>query len=255
MKISKDSREFLENLRLYLFSSGKNGKEIEEIIGELEDHLFEAEKNGKNVEDIIGKTPKEYMEQIANEMSIDIKGLLKYIPIIVIGAFSYILLGDAIRGELEYSVFEMVGYPFIFLFSLLLTSVLFKYVASNKISKIKEWFMFGVMGSTPLVLFIALIFLDRFYHTPAIQLGVVGKVIAIILPILVFVGIAIWSKTWVSIVLPIILFFPEFILDRTDLVESTKLTVSGIIVPVCFVAYALIVMKIEKNKEKKLTEQ
>ncbi|GED17497.1 HAAS domain-containing protein [Aneurinibacillus migulanus] len=255
MKISRDSREFLENLRIYLFSSGKNEKEIEEIIGELEDHLYEAERDGKNVGDIIGKMPKEYMEQIANEMSVDIKGLLKYIPIIVIGAFSYILMGDAIRGELEYSLIDMIGYPFISLFTLLLTSVLFKYVASNKISKIKEWIMFGIVGSTPLALFMTLIFLDRYYDTPTIQFGVIGNIIAIVFSILVFVGVAIWSKTWVSIILPIILFLPEFVISKTNLQESTKVILIGIIVTVCFVIYTLTVIKLEKNNVKKLTEQ
>ncbi|RXZ80290.1 hypothetical protein EBB07_19190 [Paenibacillaceae bacterium] len=255
MKISRESKQFLENLRLYLFSSGKNEKEIEEIIGELEDHLYEAEQNGKNVEDIIGKTPKAYMEQIANEMPIDIKGLLKYIPIVVTGAFSYILMRDAIRGEIGYSLIEMIGSLFIFLFSLLLASVLFKYVAGNKISKIKEWFMFGIVGSTPVALFIALIFLDQYYDTPTIQFGVIGNYIAIAFSILVFVGIAIWAKTWISIIFPIILFVPEFIINKSSLQESTKLILSGIIVPVCFGIYALTVLKLEKNKDKKLTGQ
>ncbi len=250
MKISSESREFLVNLRIYLFSSGKNEKEIEEIVEELEDHLFEAQQNGKNVEDIIGKTPKEYMEQIANEMPIDIKGLLKYIPIIVIGAFSYILMGDAIRGELEYSLIDMIGYPFVVLFSLLITSVLFKYVASNKISKIKEWLTFWVVGSTPMALFIALIFLERYYNTPTIQFGAIGNFIAIVLSILVFVGISVWSKTWISIILPIILVLPEFIINKSSLEESTKVILSGIIVLVCFGIYALTVIKLEKNKDK-----
>lgn len=250
MEISSESRDFLENLRLYLFSSGKNEKEIEEIISELEDHLNEAEQKGKNVEDIIGKTPKEYMEQIANEMPLDIKGLLKYIPIIVIGAFSYILMGDAIRGELEYSLIDLIGYPFIFLLFLLLTSMLFKYVASHRISIIKEWSLFGFVSFTPLALFVALIFLDRYYETPTIQFGVIGNISAIVFSILVFIGIAIWSKTWISIILPIILFLPEFIVINSSLEESTKLILRGMIVPVGFGAYALIVLKLEKSKDK-----
>ncbi|MCI3926824.1 hypothetical protein MO973_42300 [Paenibacillus sp. TRM 82003] len=249
MEISIESREFLNNLRLYLFSSGKNEKEIEEIIGELEDHLFEAEQKGKNVEEIIGKTPKEYMEQIANEMPIDVKGLLKYIPIIVLGAFSYIFMGDAIQGELEYSVVDMIGYPSILLFSLLLTAVLFKYVASNKISKIKEWLLFGIVGCTPMALFMALIFLNRYYHTPTIQFGVIGNMIAIAFSILVFVGIALWSKTWMSIILPIILFSPEFIINKSNLEVSAKEILSAIIVPVCFGAYALTILKSGKSSK------
>jgi hypothetical protein len=85
----------------------------------------------------------------------------------------------------------MIGYPFIFLCSLLFTSVLFKYVASNKISKMKEWLIFGIVGSVPLALFIALMFLDGHYDTPTIQLGVMGTFIAVGFSVLVFVGIAI----------------------------------------------------------------
>ncbi|MMZ62361.1 hypothetical protein D1872_245670 [compost metagenome] len=88
MNLSKKSIDFLENLRVYLFSSGKNEKEIEGIIREVEDRLYEAEKNGENVDDIITKASKEYMAQLTNEMSSDFEGLLKYIPIMILGAMS-----------------------------------------------------------------------------------------------------------------------------------------------------------------------
>jgi len=250
MRVSSESRAFLESLRVYLFSSGKNEKEIEEIVSELEDHLYEAEQNGKNVQDIIGKTPKAYMAQIAKEMPIDLKGLLKYIPIIMIGAIAYIVMGDAVRGELEYSLFKMIGSLFIILFSLFLTSVLFKYVAGNKNSKIKEWFIFGMVGSTPVALFIALLFLDKHYDTSTITFGAIGYVTAIVFSVLVFIGIAIWSKTWISIILPIILFLPQFIINKSSLEGSTKVILSLVVVPVCFVIYALTVMKWEKTKVK-----
>ncbi|WML41620.1 hypothetical protein RCG19_08210 [Neobacillus sp. OS1-2] len=250
MKLSKESREFLENLRLYLFSKGKQEKEIEEIIGELEDHLHEAEKNGKSVEDIIGMTQKKYMGQVANEMSIDGKGLLKYILIIIIGAFSYILLGDAIRGELEYSLLALIGYPVIFLFILLLISILFKYVASHKISKMKEWFLFGMAGSIPVALFIGLLFLERYVETPTIQFGAIGNTVAIVFSIGVFIGISLWSKTWISIILPIILFLPEIFISKTNLPESTKLILTSTIILICMGSYFLTLMQKEKGKNK-----
>ena len=43
MELSDKSRKFIDDLRLYLFSSGKNDQEIKEITEELEDHLHEAE--------------------------------------------------------------------------------------------------------------------------------------------------------------------------------------------------------------------
>lgn len=254
MNLSKRSIDFLENLRVYLFSSGKNEKEIEEIIRELESDLYEAEKNGENVDDIITKASKEYMAQLTNEMSSDFEGLLKYIPIIILGAISYILMGDAIRGEIEYSLLDLIGYPFIFLFSLFLTVVLFKYATSNKIPKIKEWLIVGILGITPMILSLLLFYLNSYYELSVIQVGVVGNVITIVFSSLVFIGIAIWSKTWVTIILPIILFLPEILINMTNLQEHTKLILNSIFIPLCvgssLFIYILIAWKMEKNKTK-----
>lgn len=83
-QLSKRSQDFLENLHLYLFSSGKNSDDIDDIVRELETHLFEAKKNGKSIEKIIGKSPKEYMKMVSNEMIIDYRTWFKYIWIIVL---------------------------------------------------------------------------------------------------------------------------------------------------------------------------
>ncbi|SMO45710.1 HAAS domain-containing protein [Melghirimyces algeriensis] len=246
MSISKESREFIEDLRLYLISSGKNEKEIEEIAGELEDHLYEAEKDGKDINDIIGKTPREYMEQLANEMSFDFKGLLKFIPVTILGAISYILMGDALRGEMEYSLLDLIGYPFIFLFTLFLSATSFKYVASNEISKTKEWLIFWIVGSTPTVLFLAFIYWNENYDPVTYQVGTVGNVIAIVLSILIFIGISIWNKSWVFIIIPAILFLPQVLIEQTSLEENTKVILTGIFIPVCIMVYSLIVIRREK---------
>ncbi|WP_026672405.1 HAAS domain-containing protein [Alkalihalobacterium bogoriense] len=247
MGISVESREFLQNLRLYLISSGKNENEIEEIIGELEDHFQEAERDGKSVEDIIGKTPKEYMEELAGEMPIDVKGLLKFVPIVFVGAISYIVMGDAIRGELEYSVIQLIGYPVVFLISMLLTLFLFKYIASTKVAKVKEWFLFFVVGGTPLVLFVALIFLNRGIDSPTVQIGSVGSFIAVALAIIVFIGISIWSKSWIAVILPTLLFLPEFIITHSDFHEDTKIMLSGAKMVAVLVVF-LIMMRLENKK-------
>lgn len=44
LEISEKSEEFLENLHVYLISSGKQWDEVEDIVTELEAHLAEAEK-------------------------------------------------------------------------------------------------------------------------------------------------------------------------------------------------------------------
>ncbi|MBP3951565.1 HAAS domain-containing protein [Bacillus suaedae] len=249
MRLSKQSSEFLGNLRVYLFSSGKNEGEIEEIVAELEDHLYEAEKQGKNIEDITGKTPKEYMKNIANEMKFDLTGWLKYIPILILGVYSYHLLGDALNGGVKYSLLELIGDSVILIIFLLLTIITFKYVASTKISKTNEYLLFALLGFTPLVLFVGLLLFDRSFETPTIHFNQAGNVATIIVTIMVFIGISVWSKTWISIILPLILFVPEILINTTNLSEERRLILTSIATPLLFLIYFLIVLKMEKRKE------
>ncbi|MDY0395822.1 hypothetical protein RWE15_17270 [Virgibacillus halophilus] len=109
-QLSHESKTFLENLRVYLFSNGKNPKEIEEITEELEIHLLEAEKDGKSIEKIIGKSPKEYMEMLSNEMVIDYRTWMKYICLIIFGSFSFTIFPDLLNGNLSYSILEIFGH-------------------------------------------------------------------------------------------------------------------------------------------------
>ena len=139
MQLSDKSKKFIDDLRLYLFSSGKNDQEIKEITEELEDHLYEAELNGKSIERIIGASPKEYMMSISTEMKTDYKAWAKYIPLIIIGAMSFSVIGDFLQGTLRYSLLKIIGtliYSIIFLVGVFTA---FRYMASNQVSKIKEF--------------------------------------------------------------------------------------------------------------------
>ncbi|GAF13916.1 membrane protein [Bacillus sp. JCM 19045] len=110
INLSQESNRFIEDLRVYLYSSGKKESEIHEIIEELEVHLFEAEANGKSIEQVVGNSPKLYMESISKEMKTDHRGWLKIIPIIFLGGLSYSILGDLLsQGTLSYSILLLVG--------------------------------------------------------------------------------------------------------------------------------------------------
>ena len=246
MHISKESQDFLDNLRVYLISSGKKEVEINEIIEELEDHLCEAEKNGKNIDDIIGKSPKEYMNQVASEMPLDLKGLVKYVPIIMIGAIAFVLTGKAIRGILEFSIIELVGYPLIFLLSLLTTAIVFRYVSSRQLSKMVEWFVFGITGILPVLLFIILIYIKNASNAPTFEFGVIGNIVAISCAIIIFISLSVWSKSSVLIVIPILLFLPEGIINLTTLQEQTKAILNAIIPFALIGIYLLIYINIER---------
>ncbi|WP_404451004.1 hypothetical protein LG329_11730 [Virgibacillus necropolis] len=246
--LSKESRKFLDDLRLYLLSSGKKSGEVEEIVHELKVHLMESEKEGKPIEKIIGRTPKEYMEQLSDEMPNDYLSWIKYLPIIALGAFSFIIIGDAIRGELVYSMLQLVGYPVISLLFIFVLMYVFKYTAGNSLSKVKEIFIFLCIGMLPIALFVGLIVLDRTIDTPLVHLGSTGSIIVTSLAIITMILLSVWSKTWILIILSLIIFVPEIILNETAIQESTKSMLNLFIIIIGVGIYLLISSRLEKNK-------
>ncbi|MCF6136613.1 HAAS domain-containing protein [Pseudalkalibacillus berkeleyi] len=250
MGLSKKSQDFLENLRLYLVTGGKKEHEIEEIISELEDHLTEAEMAGKDVEDIVEKSPKEYMQQLSNEISLDVPTVAKYGLLILLGAFSYIVFGDVLRGGIEYSFIQIIGYPLVILLNLGLVVATFRYIASSGAKKTKQWILFGMLGSVPILLFLAVLFLDQYINTTTIKFGTAGNIAAGILSLGVFIGMAIWSRTWVMILFPIFMFGPELVLKYSNFGEEAKLIGSSFIMFVLIGVYLLFVWRKELRKNK-----
>lgn len=223
IQLSKKSKQFLENLRVYLFSSGKKEKEIDEIVEELEDHLMQAEKNGKSIEHIIGQSPEAYMEQLASEMPIDVKAWMKYIPMILFGAFSFIIVRDLFEGTLSYSLLEIFGFLIIAILFLTIISLVFRYIAGKNLAAGKQFAILYPAALLPLALFVGLIFLNQQVTTPVINFGVVGTIIIGAFTMIFIIGFSIWSKTWV---LPIVLAFvtlPDYLLDFTSLTESARI--------------------------------
>ncbi|MFI8684829.1 DUF1129 family protein [Rossellomorea sp. NPDC077527] len=250
MQLSKKSEDFLGNLRIYLISSGKNEKEVDEIVGELEDHLVQAEKRGKSVEDVTGLTPNQYMGQISDEMPIDHKSIFKYIVMVLLGALSFILLGDALKGDLEYSLFVLIGYPLVMIGFLFCTAALLKYVSSHQISKRREWTFYYILGGVPTLIFIGLLLLSQVMEVPTLAFGGSWRIFALILAISVILGVSIWSKTWILFILAILLNVPEMVIQHSSFSEKTKLILTGIAIPLFVGGYFVFLFMREKKKEK-----
>lgn len=92
---------------------------------------MQAEKDGKSIEHIIGQSPRAYMEQLASEMPIDLKAWMKYIPMILFGAFSFTVVRDLFEGTLAYSLLEIIGFLIIAILFLTSISLTFRYIAGK----------------------------------------------------------------------------------------------------------------------------
>lgn len=249
--LSKKSEKFLESLHLYLISSGKKESETEGIVEELRDHLVEAEKQGKKVEDITGHSPQEYMKQVSNEMGFDARMLAKALAVILFGGLSYLLLGDIINGGAELTMVQLIGYPTLFILYVLSLSALLRYLAFafHQFNKKKEYLVLGLFGFIKIALFITIITLDQAIDSPVIVFNMLGNWIAAFLIIGFFIGASIWAKTWIMIIVALILVLPEIFVQLLQLSEETSLITKSIIVFGGLLIYFWIINHREKSKQ------
>lgn len=246
-ELSNKSKSFLENLRLYLFSSGKNPKEIEEIAEELEVHLSQAEKSGKSIDKIIGKSPKEYMEMVSKEMIIDYRTWFKYICLIIFGAFSITIFTDLLEGDLSYSVLEIVGHIVIGATFIISIFKGFKYISTTNHSLKIQGLILLIIMLLPIVLFVGLIYLNRAINTPVIHFGNTASMIIGVIAVLFIISMSFWGKTWILIIIIALLIVPDYLLSFTPLKYETQLMISPWITFSGLVIYLWISSKLEKK--------
>lgn len=228
-QLSDQSKKFIDDLRLYLFSSGKNDHEINEIAEELEMHLIEAEMHGKSIEKIVGSSPKEYMRNISNEMKTDYRQWAKYVPLIVISSMSMSILGDLLQGTLSYSLLKIIGTV---LFSMMFMAgvfITFRYVASNQVSRLKEFLILLLPIMISMILFVGLIAVDSIFKTPIIEFNWLGSIVIGLIALSVVVLFSIWAKTAVMLVILIAYHLPTFILSFTFFGEVEQLIIGMVI--------------------------
>lgn len=251
-QLSDQSKKFIDDLRLYLFSSGKNDQEINEIAEELEVHLIEAEMHGKSLEQIVGASPKEYMMNISNEMKADYKVWAKYIPLIVMGTMSFLILGDLLQGPLSYSLLQIIGtilFSMMFIGGVFMT---FRYVASNRVSRVKEFLIMLLPVLISMIFFVGLLAVDSFYKTPTIDFNWLGSIVIGFIVFSFVVLFSIWSKTAVMLVILIALHLPTFILSFTSFGEEVRLIIGMAITYLLIGIYLFFEFK--KLKRKKVTD-
>nr|WP_279326131.1 hypothetical protein [Bacillus sp. FJAT-47783] len=247
--MSDKSKKFIDDLTLYLFSSGKNNQEIKEITEELIDHLYEAELNGKSIDQIVGASPKEYIMAISSEMKTDYRAWAKYVPLIVIGSMSYSVFGDLLKGTLNYSLLKIIGSIVYSIFFLGGVFVAFRYIARNQVSRKKEFLILLFPITTSMLFFGGVIIADTMYHTPVIDFGMLGSFLIGILFLSFVIIFSFWAKTAVLPISLLALHLPTFFLSFTFLNEETQLIIGMLIAYIIIGLYLFYVVKKEKKRE------
>jgi len=248
--LSNKSERFIENLRLYLMSSGKKEKEINELVDELRNHLIESEKHGKNIEDIIDCTPAEYMASLKGEMKTDYKSLLKNLPIFFLGVIAYFMMGPAIRGEFELNIVQVFGFPIIAVIGLVIYVVFLQRAGKNQYSNKKLFFAGMIASASVMVLFILLIVVSGIFIEPFYKASTLSNWIIVAICSFIFIFGALWAKAWFPIWIPAILFTPDFFSRFSNLNEEMILVIGFVSFILLFILIILSIVVTERKKPK-----
>ncbi|WHY34664.1 hypothetical protein QNH44_02480 [Cytobacillus firmus] len=202
--VSKESEQFLTELRFYLMSKGKNDDEINEITEELEVHLMEAEADGKDVSHIIGDSPKQYMKSIGESMTTDYRQMAGLVPLMIIMLGAYVCIGPAIEGNFSLSkgtlwIAIIAGVIAVAGYGVLIFRVLPKFLHSKWSAVLLSGAGVAMTGIMVMVLLWnqKQEFEPVFTATP-FQNNVIVAVCAVI-----FIVSAIYTKTWFTIIIPL----------------------------------------------------
>ncbi|MFV0938936.1 MULTISPECIES: DUF1129 domain-containing protein [Bacillus cereus group] len=212
MNVSKEGEKFLIDTKVYLITKGIKEEEVDAFLEDAELHLIEGEKKGKTVRDIFGDSPKEYAEELAKEMEKDKSGSIKTILGMIIGIGGYWLLTnisfESSNHEFVLTNVQFIGYPIILMVTV--AGVIFAFKMSSFKSKIKEFSIIYVAALLPILLLVLLMFMNKWYGTPVLQLTTMQSyILAGIILLVLLIGEA-YILGWIGIlavIIPLLIMF------------------------------------------------
>ncbi|PGZ55090.1 hypothetical protein A6E27_11875 [Bacillus cereus] len=213
MKISKEGEKFLIDTKVYLITKGIKEEDVDAFLEDAELHLIEGEKEGKTVSDIFGNSPKEYAEELAKEMERDKGGSIKSILGMIIGIGGYWLLTNILfespNHEFTLTNVQLIGYPIVLMITIV--GIIFAFKISSFKSKIKEFSIIYVAALLPILLLILLMFMNKWYGTPVLQLTTIQSyILAGVILLVLLIGEA-YILGWIGILAVIVPLFIMFV--------------------------------------------
>ncbi|WP_242235718.1 DUF1129 domain-containing protein [Bacillus cereus group sp. BfR-BA-01316] len=212
MKVSKEGEKFLIDTKVYLITKGIKEEDVDAFLEDAELHLIEGKKKGKTVSDIFGDSPKEYAEELANEMEKDKSGGIKSILGMIIGIGGYWLLTNILfespNHEFILTNVQLIGYPIVLIITIIGTIIAFR-MSSFK-SKLVEFGIIYIIVMVPILLLVLLMFMNKWYGTPVLQLTTMQSyILAGIVLLVLLIGEA-YILGWIGIlavIIPLIIMF------------------------------------------------
>ncbi|EJQ36887.1 hypothetical protein IEC_03218 [Bacillus toyonensis] len=212
MKVSKEGEEFLIDTKVYLITKGIKEEDVDAFLEDAELHLIEGEKKGKTVSDIFGDSPKEYAEELVKEMEKDKSGSIKSILGMIIGIGGYWLVTNILfespNHEFTLTNVQLIGYPIVLMITIV--GIIFAFKMSSFKSKIKEFSIIYVAALLPILLLALLMFMNKWYGTPVLQLTTIQSyILAGIVLLVLLIGEA-YILGWIGmlvVIIPLLIMF------------------------------------------------
>ena len=200
-------------LPIYLITKGIKEEDVDAFLEDAELHLIEGEKEGKTVSDIFGDSPKEYAEELAKEMEKDKGGSIKSILGMIIGIGGYWLLTNILfespNHEFTLTNVQLIGYPIVLMITIV--GIIFAFKMSSFKSKIKEFSIIYVAALLPILLLVLLMFMNKWYGTPVLQLTTIQSyILAGVILLVLLIGEA-YILGWIGILTVIVPLFIMFV--------------------------------------------
>lgn len=213
MKISKEGEKFLIDTKVYLITKGIKEEDVDAFLEDAELHLIEGEKEGKTVSDIFGDSPKEYAEELAKEMEKDKSGSIKSVLGMIIGIGGYWLLTNILFGnsnqQFTLTNVQVIGYPIVLIITIIGT--VFAFRMSSFKSKLVEFGIIYVIVMIPILLLVLLMFMNKWYGTPVLQLTTIQSyILAGVILLVLLIGEA-YILGWIGILTVIVPLFIMFV--------------------------------------------
>ncbi|HDR6314237.1 TPA: DUF1129 domain-containing protein [Bacillus thuringiensis] len=213
MQISKEGEKFLIDTKVYLITKGMKEEDVDAFLEDAELHLIEGEKEGKTVRDIFGDSPKEYAEELAKEMEKDKGGSIKSILAMIIGIGGYWLLTNILfespNHEFTLTNVQLIGYPIVLMITIV--GIILAFKMSSFKSKIKEFSIIYVAALLPILLLVLLVFMNKWYGIPVLQLTTMQSyILAGIVLLVLLIGEA-YILGWIGILAVIVPLFIMFV--------------------------------------------
>ncbi|WP_342715608.1 DUF1129 domain-containing protein [Bacillus paramycoides] len=213
MQISKEGEKLLIDTKVYLITKGMKEEDVDAFLEDAELHLIEGEKEGKTVSDIFGDSPKEYAEELAKEMEKDKGGSIKSILGMIIGIGGYWLLTNILfespNHEFILTNVQLIGYPIVLMITIV--GIIFAFKMSSFKSKIKEFSILYVAALLPILLLVLLMFMNKWYGTPVLQLTTIQSyILAGVILLVLLIGEA-YILGWIGILAVIVPLFIMFV--------------------------------------------